>query len=195
MTQTLNTLYDSYIKSKERKSSFNYDCADASDYIPSIITFAGIPGSGKTTLALYLEKHLPFMRISNDDFRGICQVKNISVTSRDIVQLMGEYITSPHAAQHIILDASIDRKFREVEIMSQQKQMKHVTIVMQSEIATIRPRLQKRDGSVLFDLKHMIQQHKIFLEEYDGLKINYFEHPSKRETLTQLQRMLRRGNS
>lgn len=195
MTQTLNSLYYTYIKSKERISSYNYDCADESEYIPSIITFAGIPGSGKTTLALYLEKHLPFMRISNDDFRGICQVKNISVTSQDIVQLMSDYITSPTASTHIILDASIDRKFREVEIMSQQKNMKHITIVMQSEVATIRPRLQKRDGAVLFDLKQMIHQHNIFLEEYDGIKINYFEHPSKRETLAVLQRILRRGNS
>lgn len=191
MNQTINELYSTYIRSKERVACLNYDCSNDVDYTPSIITFAGIPGAGKTTLALYLEKHLPYIRISNDDFRSICQMKGVSISSQDIVQLLSEYIMSPQACKHIILDASIDRRFREIDYICQQKDMKHITIILQSELATIRPRLLKRDGAVLFDLKTMIQQHNMFLQEYDGLKIHHYNHPSKRETLSQLKQLLK----
>jgi broad-specificity NMP kinase len=80
---------------------------------PAIITFCGIPGSGKTTLATRLARDLGAQYVQNDALRESALRRGFDkYDTHKVSQAITRTITTEHANKLIVLDASIDRTWR-----------------------------------------------------------------------------------
>ncbi len=82
-----------------------------------IITFSGVPGTGKTSIAKKLEERYRAVRINNDYIRQIITSQNLASSEENAEQLLQEY--GFHLLPHLplpnkrtVLDKSIDRRYR-----------------------------------------------------------------------------------
>jgi len=115
---------------------------------PSLmICFSGIPGSGKTSLAKKFERKYKGVRISNDQIRRIIEKLKIS-DLKDIIHEYDYYILEnyPYKNKLIILDSSIDRKYKKVFEIAKKKKWKVFVIKMGFSYEEIIKRMKKREG-------------------------------------------------
>ena len=81
-----------------------------------IITFSGVPGTGKTNIAKNLEEKYKAVRINNDYIREIIRNEKLAEFELETEQLLQEYnfdLTTkiPFQNKRIILDKSMDRRY------------------------------------------------------------------------------------
>lgn len=113
---------------------------------PAIITFCGIPGSGKTSLATRLARDLQAQYVQTDALRRIAReqlgVKKIDVhvPARQILNTA----TKNHVNKLIIFDCSIDRTWREFLGMCQEIKTTPIIIRIAISPAEANARMQKR---------------------------------------------------
>lgn len=85
-----------------------------------LICFSGVPMLGKTTIAKRIEKDLRAVRINNDSIRDIINSKLENVAQDDIQKILEDYLIwllekfEKFSNNLIVLDSSIDRKYKKV---------------------------------------------------------------------------------
>lgn len=114
-----------------------------------IISFVGIPGSGKTYLAKKLEKRYGGIRINSDDIRKIINNK-ITREESERETILKEYILnllkkSPFINKFVILDSSIAGKYEEIYKISESKKWKMFIIKMITPKNLIIKRIKIKD--------------------------------------------------
>lgn len=82
-----------------------------------IITFSGVPGTGKTTIAKILEKRYSAVKINNDAIRKIIVENHLTTSEEETEQLLQEYNFNliskiPFRNKRLILDKSMDRRYK-----------------------------------------------------------------------------------
>ena len=113
---------------------------------PVIITFCGIPGSGKTSLATRLARDLQGQYVQTDEMRRIAReqfgVKKVAVhpPARQVLTT----ITANHANKLIVFDCSIDHTWR--DFLRDCQEIGTVPIIIRIAIdpAEANARLQRR---------------------------------------------------
>lgn len=100
---------------------------------PFIITFSGVPGCGKTSLAKILEKRYNGVRINNDYIRRIIDKEKLTTTSKemeDFLQNYNEYLIKnyPFKNKLIILDKSMDRMYNRFIEVFKSKNLEYFVI-------------------------------------------------------------------
>ena len=86
-----------------------------------VICFSGVPRSGKTTIAKKIEKKYKGIRLSNDQIRNIVRKIEKSFNIKDEQEVLENYllwlIEKLNSLENklIILDSSIDRKYKKVK--------------------------------------------------------------------------------
>jgi adenylate kinase family enzyme len=85
---------------------------------PFIITFSGVPGCGKSSLAKLLEQKYRAVRINNDFIREIIRKRKLTNSEEDVEQLLQDYNyhlieNYPFKNKLIILDKSMDRRYNQ----------------------------------------------------------------------------------
>lgn len=118
---------------------------------PLVITFSGVPGSGKTTIAKLLEEKYKAIRINNDQIRDIVgetlHSKDVDYIETFIVpyleKLRPELIMSPNKI--IILDSSIDRRYEAVSKFYENAGYKFFIIKLDFPREEIEQRIKNRN--------------------------------------------------
>ncbi len=91
---------------------------------PLILGMAGIPGSGKTTIATVIEDKYKGVRIHNDSIRGIIQkhVQSGEVVAENVEKVLQTYLlyclttlTGGIPNKFYILDSGIERRYQQVK--------------------------------------------------------------------------------
>lgn len=83
-----------------------------------LVLFSGVPGSGKTRIAVEIEKRYAGIRISSGEINSYLYEQNIQIQNPERNELVREFQLfileqiKNRANKLIILDSSIDRKFR-----------------------------------------------------------------------------------
>ncbi len=96
-----------------------------------VICFSGVPASGKTSLAMILEKKYNAVRINKDEIGNLInKIKTITTKEKEeladkyIIHLFNNWIFKNNL---IILDKSIDRKYKEIfDILKNNKFQKFI---------------------------------------------------------------------
>ncbi len=81
-----------------------------------IITFSGVPGTGKTSIAKKLEDRYRAVRINNDHVRKIITSQGLADSEEEAEQLLQEYGFQllphlPFPNKRTVLDKSMDRRY------------------------------------------------------------------------------------
>jgi len=134
-----------------------------------LIVFAEVPGSGKTTIAMELEKILGGIRINSIDVEKIYQelgnVRNIEKKREYILWLMGK-ISKDFKNKLIILDKGIDRTYKEIAEWVQENEYKLFIIDLDCSRKELEKRLMKREGgnaqNYLAEMDRWFREHEEF---------------------------------
>jgi len=113
-----------------------------------IICFSGIPGAGKTTIAKKIEKKYQAVKTNNDDVREV--MKKLEIKDNCYQKLIDyQAWLIPKIAKGknkiIIIDASIDRKYKEVFKLSQSLNYKLFIIKIDIPKNLVKERIKKRN--------------------------------------------------
>jgi adenylate kinase family enzyme len=116
-----------------------------------IICFSGIPGSGKTFVAKILEKKYKGVRISSDNIRKIIDWLKIVKNKEDKEKILRQYLINflknyKFSNKLIILDSSIDRKYKEIFKVAREKRIKIFIVKITASKKGIILRLKKNKG-------------------------------------------------
>ncbi len=130
---------------------------------PAIITFFGIPGSGKTVVAKKLADDLQAQYIQQDGMRFILHNKGVKTGNVAPITLavVGK-ILAKHPNKRIMLDASIDRSWPKFYENCKKWGIKPITIRLNADAKTAVKNLTDRgrydDETLLRSLTHYIEQ-------------------------------------
>lgn len=115
---------------------------------PLIIFFSATPGMGKTHLAKILEEKYKAIRISTDDIRNI--MRSMNITAKDKEQIIDKYFFNllenyKGINKLIILDASIDRRYKKVFPYLDSKNIPYIVIRFDVPMDVVKQRIQERE--------------------------------------------------
>jgi predicted kinase len=135
-----------------------------------LITFCGVPGSGKTVLAKKLSKDLNAYRVNNDDIRDLLRLKGQSLEGVVIGQIsrkvVGDILTES-SNKTIVVDSSIDRSWPQFFETAANAQAATFVIRMNCSREEITKRLIARGK----DSGYM-KRHEIFFTQFEACKRN-----------------------
>lgn len=140
-----------------------------------MIAFLGIPCSGKTTLAKALEKELKGLRISKDEivneFMKIHPDISKSVISGQINQNWNNIFTliQQYPNQLLILDTSLDRKYKKVLEILVNHNYKAIIINLEIDRELVLERLKQRNPDNYEDWYKYVNQWE---REHEGAVAN-----------------------
>ena len=141
-----------------------------------LICFSGIPRSGKTTIAKKIERDLKAVRISNDLIRDIINNKFKNVARDDIQEILEDYLIwlleelEKFSNNLIVLDSSIDRKYKKVFYFA--NKFKFKTFIIKIEIG--KDEFKKRIKNKKEYLDGMNKWYSDYLKFNKINKNNYF---------------------
>jgi len=136
-----------------------------------MICFAGIPCSGKTTLAKRIEKKYKGVRINNDYIRKI--IENLTLKNEEREKTLEEFLIDllkkyPFRNHLVILDSGIERKFEEVKKVANLVGWEMFIIRMAIPKKEILERIRKKDPKRFMqypeDIKRWSREYKEFNE-------------------------------
>ncbi len=136
-----------------------------------LVAFAGIPGSGKTTLATLLEDRFKGTRFKSDDVRDILGslMPGSSIIERnDIIKSYESYALdklSQFPNGLLILDSGIDRKYQKISEWATQNNYQRLTIGFEvpRDIAEARLKASKTNYQDYFkEMDRWIKEHGEF---------------------------------
>lgn len=135
-----------------------------------LITFAGIPGSGKSTIAKALEKELEAVRINSIDvekaYMSLGHKQNIPVKRAYIEWLMNK-IAKEVKNKTIILDKGIERTYEDILKWVKDNDYEIFVIGVECKRKTAERRIVTREGE---------KKAKDYLAEMDRWKREYREY-------------------
>ncbi len=140
--QSIVRIYKKHFKHLKNKNISNNKKA--------VICFSGIPGAGKTYIAKILEKRYKGVRIRSDDIREI--VKKLKLKEREkLTHLYLEWLfrNYPFRNKLIILDKSIDRKYKETFKAFKERGYKIFVIRIKASRKVSEERVKKKLGGKL----------------------------------------------
>ncbi|MEK6842580.1 MAG: AAA family ATPase [Nanoarchaeota archaeon] len=111
-----------------------------------LICFSGIPGSGKTHIAKIIEKKYFGVRIRSDDIRNIIKkLKNKEKNVNKITYKYLDWLFKNYSFKNklIILDKSIDRKYKETFSIFRKKRYKIFIIRIKTSKKISKERVSK----------------------------------------------------
>jgi predicted kinase len=155
--ETIKFIHSEYIKTLKY-----YSPSILNDKV--ILTFSGVPGSGKTTLAKRIEDKFKAIRLNNDDIREIILRLNPQFTFPQIQELLYKYLEFffieiiKQNNQFIILDSSIDRTYEKVKGWADDLGFRLIIIRIKSDKELIVKRINERNG----------KDAHLYLEKMDG---------------------------
>lgn len=141
-----------------------------------IVTFAGIPGSGKTTIAKLLEEKLHALRVSSMDvqrelekesgkvlYEGIIEDKR-----RKIIEILDE-IADKSPNKLIILDKGIERTYKNILNWAYEHNYEMITIALDCPESILEERLNTREGksatNYLANMNRWVEEYNLFMKE------------------------------
>jgi predicted kinase len=133
-----------------------------------LITFSGVPASGKTTLAKRLASDLLAHRISNDEIRELIESHGVSLEGIVIGQISRrviEEILRSSANKTVVVDSSIDRTWPAFFETAEKAGAKPFVIRMNASREKIERRLEARGKSSEYRLRH-----KVFFEQFNNCR-------------------------
>lgn len=140
---------------------------------PFVISFSGTPGMGKSFIAKKLEDIYKAVRISTDELRNLLESYFIDKKNREsVVEEYLSYFLQNYKLPNkfIILDASIDRRYKQLFPYLKTKKIKFVVIRLQVPKDTIIERIKERDSSraewFLKNLDHWLQDYLEFANQF-----------------------------
>jgi tRNA uridine 5-carbamoylmethylation protein Kti12 len=165
----MNSIFEDVFK-KHIKKLKNIDIENDS----LIIAFAGVPGSGKTSIAIELEKRLKGMRISSMDVQllleGLRKEKLYEghiLEKREYIYCLLEKIFREYRNKLIILDKGIDRTYEEVKDFCYKNYVKLLVIALDVGKDVVRERLILREGKLAIDYLNNLDR---WFEDYQDFK-------------------------
>lgn len=147
-----------------------------------MILFSGTTGSGKSFLAKNIEEKFRGVRINNDDVRDIIKeeiVPNYDLSSVDFQKLLEEYLmylfeNVPKINGLLILDSSIDRKYKLVRELANKYNYEIFLIRIDLPKETLKRQIRQRSGRdsgpYLRDLERHLDDHQKIASE---IKVDY----------------------
>ncbi len=130
-----------------------------------LITFCGVPSSGKTTLAKRLSADLSAHRVSNDEIRDMLQSQGQSLEGITIGKISGraiEDILKESQNKVVIADSSIDRLWPAFFETAERAEVPTFVIRMNCSKEEIERRLKLRGRSDSY-----IGRHEVFFEQFE----------------------------
>jgi dephospho-CoA kinase len=135
-----------------------------------VIGFAGVPFSGKTTIAKILEKKYKAVRISSDEIMRVITENKLVKNVEENERLKREYIyflieKIPFKNKLIILDKSLDRDYAKFfNLVGKQK------FVIQIEISVEKAKERARNRE---DMKSWLSRFDGWFREHEEFKKNF----------------------
>jgi predicted kinase len=133
-----------------------------------LITFSGVPASGKTTLAKRLASDLHVHRVSNDEIRELIERSGISLEGIVIGQISRrviEEILHSDANKVVVVDSSIDRTWPRFFETAEKAGAGTFVIRMNASRKEIEKRLEARGKSSEYRTRH-----EVFFEQFDNCR-------------------------
>jgi tRNA uridine 5-carbamoylmethylation protein Kti12 len=160
-----------YINYKNKLS--NLDSTNS----PLLICFAGVPGSGITTISKRLEEELKGVRINSDDVQNILQVyrgkefyEGFILEKREFIYWLIREIISEYGNKLVILDKSIDRSYEDIKKLAKELDIPFVVISLETSRKELVKRLNNLYGeyakNYINDLDGWIKGHEEFKKKY-----------------------------
>lgn len=146
------------------------------------VIFSGVPGSGKTTLAVRLAKDLKAQYIRHDDIRHIIRKSGFSVsdfTIAHISTIVIDTILLQDKNKFIVIDASLDRSWPRFFEHAQEQHAKPIVIRLDIPRSIVEERVRARNkddfGSVarLDDFFEQFENSKKHVQATITLKSDY----------------------
>ena len=134
----------------------------------AMIAFCGIPGSGKTVLAVRLARDLQAQYIQNDAIREAARRRGIELLNpREIAGAAIEKIFADHPNKLIVFDASIDRNW--LTFLERCKKMKATPIIVRITIdpAEAIARIERRKRH---DTERIIARIPAYQDQFEACK-------------------------
>lgn len=116
----------------------------------TVITFAGVPCSGKSTISKEIEKRYGGIRINLDDVMRIISEKNLVETVEQSEEMKKLFVyfalkKSQFENKLIILDASIDREYERFFKICKENDWNYLIIQLEIEKREVIERIKKRN--------------------------------------------------
>jgi predicted kinase len=119
-----------------------------------MLTFSGIPGSDKTTLARKLAKDLKAQWLQHDDIRHVIAASGYDPRRLSMVlisRLIIKKIVESDKNKFVIMDLSIDRTWDRLEPFASDSGIKLIIIRLNVPLDVLQKRLAEREGVNYFD--------------------------------------------
>ena len=115
-----------------------------------VITFAGIPSSGKTEIAKKLEKRYKAIRINGDLIYDLAKELGLASDYWDLEKIKCNYVlaflvNNPFRNKLIILDKGMDRMYEEFFALCKKNKLRYFLIQLNLSKADAINRIKKRD--------------------------------------------------
>ncbi|MBI2045380.1 AAA family ATPase [Candidatus Pacearchaeota archaeon] len=115
-----------------------------------IITFAGIPSSGKTTIAKRLEKKYKALRINGDIIYDIAEELGLALDYWDLERIKRNYVlafleSNPFKNKLIILDKGMDRMYKDFINLCKRNKLNYFIISLSLSKKDAIKRFKKRN--------------------------------------------------
>ena len=139
-----------------------------------IITFFGVPGSGKTTLSKDISKKYDSIIINNDKIREIIIMEKLVSNEEEKENLLQEYNkyllkNFPFKNKRIVLDKSMDRRYLEFKKIFEEEKLPYFLIRINSSEKIALQKISKRE-EITNQLKRSMKR---WLKDYDFSKLNF----------------------
>jgi len=134
-----------------------------------LLSFCGVPGSGKTTLAKMLTRDLRAQYIRHDDIRAMIRYEGYEPSKMSmgpISTIVANTILANDANKFIIIDAGQDRQWE--RFFAHAKEWKAQPIIIRLNVSKelLQERLSRRDSKTTNHRRNL----ELFIEQFENCK-------------------------
>lgn len=136
-----------------------------------LITFSAIPGAGKTTIAKQLQARYNLARINKDELHDI-MVTMSEAHNEELLKAAVQKLTQMLSEKEkvILNDASVDRKYDEVEAWADKTGYKVFLIQIEVPIDVLIHRIKERNkenaADYLKEMDRWVSEHEQFIQNH-----------------------------
>lgn len=134
-----------------------------------VVLFAGIPGSGKSTMSKLLQDRIPSIRVENDKIRAyVIEQCGVWPTSMQLMEGTLKWLANQRHGL-VILDSSIDRKYQTMLIETKKETCQIFVVSIESTPERALENIRERNQELpkLTNIDSYVEDHKYFLKEID----------------------------